>query len=194
MKQRKTPSRRGRSRGGVLTVISLLMVGSAVIRLGLEAGPALAKAADPSQPLLQPASQKAPDVQVLLTELLRREEQLVQRENTLLNREKALEIADQAIESRLIALQQAEQDLRATLAIADTAAESDLSKLTDMYQSMKPKDAAALFETMDPVFSAGFLARMPSDAAAGILSGLPPEVAYTVSVVMAGRNASAPEE
>nr|WP_321249817.1 hypothetical protein [uncultured Ruegeria sp.] len=158
MKQRKTPSRRGRSRGGVLTVISLLMVGSAVIRLGLEAGPALAKAADPSQPLLQPASQKAPDVQVLLTELLRREEQLVQRENTLLNREKALEIADQAIESRLIALQQAEQDLRATLAIADTAAESDLSKLTDMCQSMKPKDAAALFETMDPVFSAGFLA------------------------------------
>ncbi len=32
-----------RPKSGVLAVISLLMIGSAVIRVGLEAGPALAK-------------------------------------------------------------------------------------------------------------------------------------------------------
>ena len=58
----------------------------------------------------------------------------------------------------------------------------------------KPKDAAALFETMDPSFAAGFLSRMPADAAAGVLAGLSPEAAYTISVVMAGRNANAPQE
>ena len=39
-----------RPKGGVLAVISLLMIGSAAIRIGLEAGPALAKSGDPSEP------------------------------------------------------------------------------------------------------------------------------------------------
>ncbi|MEW2919021.1 hypothetical protein AB1A64_18295 [Ruegeria sp. ANG10] len=183
-----------RPKGGVLAVISLLMIGSAAIRLGLEAGPALAKTAEPSAPKVKHAQADLPGAQVLLTELLRREEALKKREAVALDKEKALAIADQAIETRLVALQEAEEALRATLAIAEKAAETDLTRLTDVYQSMKPKDAAALFETMDPSFAAGFLSRMPPDAAAGVLAGLRPEAAYTISVIMAGRNAAAPQE
>jgi flagellar motility protein MotE (MotC chaperone) len=58
---------------------------------------------------------------------------------------------------------------------------------------MKPKDAAALFETMEPEFAAGFIARMLPDSAAKVMSGLDPKVAYTISVILAGRNASAPK-
>ncbi|WP_298851761.1 hypothetical protein [uncultured Ruegeria sp.] len=188
-------SRRGtRPRGGVLAVISLLMIGSAAIRVGLEAGPALAKPAIHETSENKSAKSDTRDIQVVLTELLRREKTIKQREDALREREKALEIADQAIEMRLIALQEAEGSLRATLAVADKAAENDLTRLTDVYQNMKPKDAAALFETMDPTFAAGFLSRMPADAAAGVLAGLSPEAAYTISVVMAGRNALAPQE
>lgn len=182
-----------RQRSGVLTLISLLMIGSAVIRVGLEAGPAWAKAADSDGLDNQPAVE-ARDVQVVLTQLLRREELLKQKEDALRDKEKALEIADQAIETRLAALLEAEENLRATLAVADKASENDLTRLTDVYQSMKPKDAAALFEAMDPTFAAGFLSRMPPDSAAAVLAGLSPQVAYTISVVMAGRNASAPKE
>ncbi len=183
-----------RPKGGVLAVISLLMIGSAAIRLGLEAGPALAKTPEPSAPRVNQVQEDLPGARVLLTELLRREEALKQRESTALDKEKALDIVGQAIEVRLIALQEAEEALRATLAIAEKAAETDLTRLTDVYQSMKPKDAAALFETMDPGFAAGFLSRMPPDAAAGVLAGLSPEAAYTISVIMAGRNAAAPQE
>ncbi|MES0825724.1 MotE family protein [Ruegeria sp. SCP11] len=183
-----------RPKGGVLAVISLLMIGSAAIRLGLEAGPALAKTSEPSALRVNQVQDDLPGAQVLLTELLRREEALKQRESTVLDKEKALDIAGQAIEMRLVALQEAEEALRATLAIAENAAETDLTRLTDVYQSMKPKDAAALFETMDPGFAAGFLSRMPPDAAAGVLAGLSPEAAYTISVIMAGRNAAAPQE
>jgi len=183
-----------RPKGGVLAVISLLMIGSAAIRLGFEAGPALAKTADPSLPEPGQSQTELPGAQVLLTELLRREEALKQREAAALDKEKALAIADKAIETRLAALREAEVALRETLAIAEKAAENDLTRLTDVYQSMKPKDAAALFETMDPKFAAGFLSRMPPDAAAGVLAGLSPEAAYTISVIMAGRNASAPQE
>ncbi|NOE33945.1 hypothetical protein [Ruegeria sp. HKCCD7318] len=183
-----------RPRAGVLAVISLLMLGSAAIRIGLEAGPALAKPAEPKAVEHTPKALETRDVQALLTELLRREKQVTQREDALRDQEKALEIAGQAIETRLVALQEAEEALRATLAVADNAAENDLTRLTDVYQTMKPKDAAALFETMDATFAAGFLSRMPPDSAAGILAGLSPEAAYTISVVMAGRNASAPLE
>ncbi|CUK07761.1 hypothetical protein RUE5091_02987 [Ruegeria denitrificans] len=183
-----------RPKGGVLAVISLLMIGSAAIRLGLEAGPALAKTAETSTPKAKQAQTDLSGAQVLLTELLRREVALKQREAAALDKEKALAIADQAIETRLVALQEAEEALRATLAIAEKAAETDLTRLTDVYQSMKPKDAAALFETMEPSFAAGFLARMPPDAAAGVLAGLSPEAAYTISVIMAGRNAAVPQE
>ncbi|WP_170762733.1 MotE family protein [Ruegeria lacuscaerulensis] len=185
---------KNRPKGGVLALISLLMIGSAVIRIGFEAGPALAKTAEPSRPDSGQPHGELPGAQVLLTELLRREEALKQREAAAIDKEKALAIADEAIETRLVALQEAEDALRATLAIAEKAAENDLTRLTDVYQSMKPKDAAALFETMDPTFAAGFLSRMPPDAAAGVLAGLSPEAAYTISVIMAGRNASAPQE
>jgi flagellar motility protein MotE (MotC chaperone) len=183
-----------RPKGGVLTVISLLMVGSAAIRVGLEAGPALAKAAEPPVTAAKPIMDDHPKTQELLTALLRREQALKEREAAILEKEKALEIADQAIETRLVALQDAETSLRETLSYAQKAAETDLTRLTDVYQSMKPKDAAALFETMDPGFAAGFLSRMPPDAAAGVLAGLSPEAAYTISVIMAGRNAAAPQE
>jgi flagellar motility protein MotE (MotC chaperone) len=58
---------------------------------------------------------------------------------------------------------------------------------------MKPKDAAALFEEMDPGFAAGFLGRMRAVAAASVMAGLSPQTAYSVSVIMAGRNANAPK-
>lgn len=181
--------------GGVLTLISALMISSAIIRLGLEAGPALARGSDPSEVSAHNAgSDEKPDMQALLTELLRREAAVRQRESALRDRERALEIADEAIATRLSALQEAKASLRETLAVADKAAETDLTRLTDVYQNMKPKDAAALFETMDPVFAAGFLSRMPPEAAAGVMAGLSPEAAYTISVVMAGRNANAPTE
>ncbi|UWR02691.1 hypothetical protein K3740_16850 [Ruegeria conchae] len=186
-----------RPRGGVLTVISLLMIGSAIIRIGLEAGPAVARGTNPAlaeQIKSERIETSAADLQVLLTELLRREVELNQRESMIVDREHALDIADQAIETRLAMLQEAEESLRETVAIAETAAESDLTQLTDVYQSMKPKDAAALFETMDAVFAAGFLSRMPPEAAADVMAGLSPEAAYGISVIMAGRNARAPQE
>lgn len=107
---------------------------------------------------------------------------------------KALDLADHAIEEKIAALETAERALSATLALADGASESDLGRLTSVYENMKPKDAAALFETMDPAFAAGFLARMRPETAAGIMAGLSPQVAYKISVILAGRNAAVPTE
>ena len=47
---------------------------------------------------------------------------------------------------------------------------------------------------MTPEFAAGFIGRMRADAAAAIMAGLSPQAAYTISVILAGRNARAPTE
>ena len=89
---------------------------------------------------------------------------------------------------------EAETELEATLALADGAAESDLAKLTRMYEVMKPKEAAALFTEMDPIFAAGFLGRMQPERAAAVLAGMEPKAAYTLSLILAGRNGAVPTE
>jgi flagellar motility protein MotE (MotC chaperone) len=108
--------------------------------------------------------------------------------------ERALRLAETKLDEKLEALAEAERRLRETNALADGAAAADLERLTRMYERMKPKEAAALFETMDPNFAAGFLGQMRPDAAAEILAGLSPQKAYTVSLVLAGRNMDVPTD
>lgn len=194
-------SRKRPRRSGALFILSVLMIGSAALRLGLYAGPAIAREpAKQETPGLQSpgASASRPsgseELQILLEALGNRERRVQLREEQIVDRMKALEIADRAIDSRLDALKTAEQKLAATLALADVASENDVALLTSFYDRMKPKQAAALFEAMDPEFAAGFLARMRPEAAATVLAGLSPTAAYSISVVLAGRNAAAPKE
>ena len=106
------------------------------------------------------------ELQAMLAAFKEREAALAQREAEIEDRMKALEIADEAIEQKLAALKVAEEELRSTLALADGATEADVDRLTTVYEQMKPKESAALFEEMDPTFAAGFLARMRPEAAA----------------------------
>lgn len=188
---------------GTLSVIACLLIGSAMIRSVSGAGEAWAKAAEQLQPfteveraaeIVPPTCQPEEDMKAMLAALEAREKRLDTREAGMRDRMEALAVADQEITARLQELQQIEQELSRTLAIADQAAERDIGTLVAMYENMKSKDAAALFEEMDPNFAAGFLSRMKPEAAAGIMAGLSPNVAYTISVVLAGRNAEAPKE
>ncbi len=201
--------KRLRGRGAVLA-IALLLISSAVLRLGGGTGQAVAQAL--TQPMKPVANVEPEDVismastdskantpldrtetGSLLGALREREQRVKALEQQMEMRRKALEVAEQEITKRLATLEQVEKNLRQTIALADGAAEKDLASLTAVYENMKPKDAAALFETMEPGFAAGFLGRMRPDAAAAIMTGLPPEVAYSISVILAGRNANVPK-
>jgi len=123
-----------------------------------------------------------------------REDRIERQEAELRDRLQALKIADREIDQKLADLKAAEDRLRETIKVAESASKNDLDRLTKVYESMKPKQAAALFEQMDPNFAAGFLGRMRPEAAALIMAGLSPEAAHSFSVVLAGRNANVPRE
>jgi hypothetical protein len=190
-KKRRRGTRHGR---GALFVIATLLFGSGMIRIGLEASHALATPVE--KPVHVPTDgtcEVNPDVAAMLDDIQGRAVRLEEREAQLDDRARAVELAKKEIDKRLEALMKAEDALAATIAQADQAAEKDVSKLVAVYEQMKPKDAAALFGEMDPDFAAGFLARMRPDAAAALMAGLEPKTAYTISVLLAGRNANAPK-
>ena len=213
---RKKPKAPRTRRGmGVLAVIGALLIASALARIGMQAGAALAlensepapeatvapEAVAMQDPTIgaeaETASAGCPvasDIGPILEALKTREERVSKRESDLRARMQALSVAEAEIDRRMSAMEDAERRLRETLAIAKTAAEEDVAQLTQVYATMKPKQAAALFEEMEPDFAAGFLGRMRPDAAAAIMAGLSPQKAYTISVMLAGRNAAAPRE
>lgn len=181
------------ARRGTLFVVAMLFATSGALRLGSGVGTALARAEEAPDPAM--VAETACEMPAALAEALTlRESRVLEQEAALQDRLAALALADAAIDTRLAELQAMEEELRATIAMADGAAEEDIAQLTAVYQAMKPKDAAALFETMSPEFAAGFLGRMPPEAAAAILSGMSAEAAYGISVIVAGRNATAPKD
>lgn len=189
----------------VLTIIVFLLLVSAVIRLGSDAGSAWANASqilDEKEKLTNETEtidhtlNKPPDrpkLASLLATMQEREKRILERERMIEVRAKALAVANVEVERRLSLLEETEVNLRKTIAVAASAAEDDLARLTTVYENMKPKDAAKVFGAMEPDFAAGFLGRMRPDVAAAVLAGLPAEAAYSISVVLAGRNAGAPK-
>ena len=67
--------------------------------------------------------------------------------------------------------------------------DEDLQHLAKMYGSMKPNQAAQIFNQMDPAFAAGFLRMINSDQAGLVLAQMDTSKAYIVSVELANTNA-----
>lgn len=171
----------------VLVVMSVMMMAGGSIRLGAGFGMAFASTGE-SVPAPSEA-QRCAEIQVGIAKaLLQREQAVEAKETALAAREAQIAKADAEIAARTTAMTETEERLRGTISQADSAAEQDLLLLTQVYQSMKAKDAARLFASMDPQFAAGFIGRMRSAEAASILAGMEPETAYAISALLAGRN------
>lgn len=204
MKTEKTkmPRRTWASGRGALALIAVLLVTSGLVRLGAGSGSAIAlELKERAQGSLSvdddadgDVADITPELVALLEDTQERARVLSEREAELETRLQALSLIEAAVTQDLARLEEAEAKLRATMASADKAAETDIGRLTAVYENMKPDQAAALFQLMEPSFAAGFLGRMRADAAAAILAGLEPDLAYSISVVLAGRNASVPRE
>jgi len=192
MSRKAAPRQPRRRQGrGALVVIVALFAGSGLIRLG-EGAIAIARTAEAEVMPEPEACAPTEDVAALLKALRDRGARLAAREAELDDRAQAISVASAQIDQKIAELVEAEDRLAATLTLADQAAEGDVARLTAMYEAMKPKDAALLFQEMAPDFAAGFLGRMRPDAAGALLAALEPKTAYTISVLLAGRNAAAP--
>lgn len=177
---------------GALLILALFLATSGALRLGAGFGEALANTAAQSE--AAPAEDTCTETPTALAEALRlREAGIAAREVAVENRVAALAVSEAAISKRIEEMAATEAELKKTLKIADGAAEADLARLTAVYEAMKPGDAAKVFTKMAPEFAAGFLGRMNPGSAAAVLAGMPADEAYSISVLIAGRNALVPK-
>ncbi len=184
----------------ISAVLVGLFVASALVRLAGGTAEAIARevediagaATHDAEPAAGP--ELAQEVDSILFELRQREAALDRRETDLALREQDLRAMSDLVGEQIARLDAAETRLRQVMSLAEGAAEGDVAQLTAVYAAMKPKEAAAVFEEMDPAFAAGFLGRMKPDAAAQIVAGLSPGKAYSISVILAGRNVGTPTE
>ncbi|MEP4194581.1 MAG: hypothetical protein ABJL99_02990 [Aliishimia sp.] len=187
---------------GTVTILVFLLLTSAGLRIATSADTAVAEVKSAMKSgnggAIAPEISKDVPSNEELTQLLRafekREAEIKEKELQIEKRLMALSAADTQINERILELKTAESDLRNTLALASSAAEDDLARLTAVYENMKPKIASTLFEEMDPEFAAGFIGRLRPDTAASIMAGMNPQVAYTISSILAGRNANVPKK
>ncbi len=178
----------------ILPLFAGLLLASGLFRLGSGANSVFAEEISAQEPLESLVCGFESGTEGLLEAFRAREARLVEREGQLEDRIQALHVTEVQVTEKIAELSAAEESLEATLALAQTAASDDLARLTAVYENMKPSNAAALFSEMDPAFAAGFLGMMRPDSAAAVMSNLDPARAYTISALLAGRNANAPTE
>nr|WP_286174201.1 hypothetical protein [Rhodobacter sp. NTK016B] len=185
-----------------MPLLALLFVSGGALRLAPLVPEALARDPAPVEPAqaelpadpLRPLRTSPTSDAELSLQIRERERQVAEREAQLEERAALMAAAEERLRAQIDALQSAESDLSATMALADRAAEDDIARLVAVFGSMKPEDAAAVFTEMDPEFAAGFLARLEPQSAADILAGMEPRLAYALSAIVAGRNALVPRE
>lgn len=188
----KVSKKRCSKRVGLLVCLGLVFAASIVLRIGtLDLSfVATAQASDP-EPVSSVVGPTAP-IRAALDEVAALRDRLAERASVVDDRERAVEAAQTLIEARMAELEAAEMRLEALIQQSDSAAEADLARLTEVYQTMEAEQTAALFSQMDPNFAAGFLTRMSPAASGAVLAELDPAIAYAISVVIATRNAGAP--
>ncbi len=117
-----------------------------------------------------------------------REQELEAMELEIASRRRELEVVEKRVASQLAELTRQQAALQAAFSRAETAAEEEAMQLVSIYERMKPKQAAQIFDQMPPEVASGFVRRMRNTNSALIMANMDPQKAYAVSLLLAARS------
>lgn len=133
-----------------------------------------------------PSNFTAAEVEVLQS-LSRRREELDQREREIAAREGLLTAAEKRIEGRIGELKALEAKLTALADKREEEEEKRLRGLVKVYESMKPADAARIFQELEMPVLLDVAERMKEAKLGPILAQMNPQKARAMTVELAGR-------
>lgn len=186
------------SRGEVLPEVSPLQAQTAEpagpamdADSGSPTGTSVDGADQPDSPdMAAPASDESgvPSVSMeLIRSLTERREQLDERERQLDQREAMLVVAERRVEQKLIELEMVRGEIEDLLQTLDEQQTQQIMSLVKIYESMKPKDAALIFEELDRRVLLDVVERMKEAKVAPILAAMNPSKAQEVTAALAER-------
>jgi flagellar motility protein MotE (MotC chaperone) len=188
--------------GGLLAVKSMELVrvtattaeqGRAMITAAQAATPAavdrVAPASAPAQPVATPNVDNAMPIsdgeRIVLLELRQRREQLDAREAAVIERESLLTATGQKLSARVAELQALQKKLEALDAMRQERDNASWQGLVKLYEAMKPRDAATIFNELDMVVLLQVVDRMKEAKAAPVLAAMQPDKARDVTAQLA---------
>jgi flagellar motility protein MotE (MotC chaperone) len=145
----------------------------------LQTQPTRPQAARP--PNLASPGQSDPVEESMAAALRARREALDQRERNLATREAVVATVEQRLTARAAELLSLQRDGDAEEAAARLRAESSWMTLAKLYESMRPRDAAEIFNELDLPILVQVVNRMSERRAAPVLAAMTPERARQVT-------------
>jgi len=158
-----------------------------------EGGPPPPPADLPEQPVLPDSLEIGGSAaeRAVLESLGKRRETLQQQEGQLDLREKLLQATEERIQKRVDELKKLEERIEAAVEEKKQQEENEIAGLVTMYENMKPKDAARIFDRLSLPILMKVVRQMKPRKMADILAKMSPEAAERLTVAIA-TNASAP--
>lgn len=104
-------------------------------------------------------------------------------------REKALEALDSRLKTELATLSELKSTVEEQVSGLREIADEDLTHLVEMYSTMKPQNAAEIFDNMPAAFAAGFLREMNGTRAGMVMSEMNAKKSFEISLIIANSNA-----
>ena len=123
----------------------------------------------------------------LLQELSRRRKELDAREQTIVQREGLLMAAENRLEARINELETVKSDIETLITKYDAQEEEKFGGLVAIYEKMKPKESARIFDELDIDILLEVFERMKASKSASILAKMRPERAKEITSRIADR-------
>ncbi len=125
----------------------------------------------------------------ILQKLAERRAELDRRASQLDTREKLLRATENRIEAKISDLKQIQETISALLVKHDKQKEEKIQSVVKIYEKMKPKDAARIFEELEMPILLDVLERMREAKTASIMANMSPAKAKAVTAALAQRRA-----
>lgn len=147
----------------------------------------------------QAAGDDAADDEVDVTELSRGEIELLQdlatrrkkldsRERGLDMRERVIQVTEGRVTKKLSEIKKIQTDIQSKIQQYDDVQKARLDRMVKVYESMKPKDAAKIFNTLDLEVLLPVAERMKAAKIAGVMSKMEAQAAKILTTRLSTRN------
>jgi len=123
----------------------------------------------------------------LLQKLSERRDALDRTQRELAQREALLQAADKRLDDKIAELNAIKAELQGLLTRRNDQEDGRLKSLVRIYEAMKPKDAAQIFDKLDMNVLLGVVERMKENKVAPILASMQPDRAKAVTDMLADR-------
>jgi flagellar motility protein MotE (MotC chaperone) len=129
----------------------------------------------------QPRSAAENDI---MNQLAKRRQEIEDRAKALDTREALIGVAEQRVDQKLKEMEALRNQVQTLLNQAGAAQQTQIENLVKIYETMKPKEAAKIFDALDMPILLGVVQKMKPQRVSAIMAEMAPEKAKEITVAL----------